>query len=61
MFVFGVQKMVFKCKVEDIEFDFCVDELDVKREVFVCLCLLILVNVDGFGQCIVVLISGGDV
>lgn len=60
MFASGAQKMALKRKAEDTEFDFRVDEPDAKREAFARSRLPTLVNVDGFGQCIAVLTSGGD-
>lgn len=60
MFASGAQKMAKKRKAEDDVFDFRADEPDAKREAFGRSRRPTLVNVDGFGQCIAVLTSGGD-
>lgn len=60
MFASGAQKMALKRKAEDTEFDFRLDEPDAKREVYARSRFPTLVNVDGLGQCIAVLTSGGD-
>lgn len=52
--------MALKRKAEDTEFDFRLDEPDAKREAYGRSRLPTLVNVDGSGQCIAVLTSGGD-
>ena len=60
MFASGAQKMALKRKAEDGAFGFRLDEPDAKREAFARSRLPTLVNVDGSGQCIAVLTSGGD-
>ena len=60
MFASEAPKMALKRKAEDTEFDFRLDEPDAKREAYARSRLPTLVNVDGFGQCIAVLTSGGD-
>ena len=60
MFASGAQRMALKRKAEDTEFDFRLDEPDAKREAYARSRLPTLVNVDGLGQCIAVLTSGGD-
>ena len=60
MFAPGAPKMALKRKAEDTEFDFRLDEPDAKREAYARSRLPTLLNVDGSGQCIAVLTSGGD-
>lgn len=60
MFASGPQKMAVKRKAEDDVFGFRTDEPAAKREAFGRSRLPTLVNVNGFGQCIAVLTSGGD-
>lgn len=63
IFASGAQKMARKRKAEDDVFDFRTDEPDAKREAAFCKfgrSPSTLVNVDGFGQSIAVLTSGGD-
>ena len=60
MFASGAQKMALKRKADDSEFGFRLDEPDAKREAYARPRLPTLVNVDGSGQCIAVLTSGGD-
>ena len=56
----GAGKQPLKRKAEDVSFDFDTDGPAVKREAYGRSRLPTLVNVDGIGQCIAVLTSGGD-
>lgn len=60
IFAPGAQKMALKRKADDTEFGFRPDEPEAKREAFARSRLPTLLNVDGSGQCIAVLTSGGD-
>ena len=56
----GTGKQPLKRKAEDVSFDFDTDEPAAKREAFARTRLPTLLNVEGAGQCIAVLTSGGD-
>lgn len=60
MFPYGAEKQSLKRKVQGDSFGFPTDEPAAKREAYGRSRLPTLVNVDGLGQCIAVLTSGGD-
>ncbi|PFX14689.1 6-phosphofructokinase, muscle type [Stylophora pistillata] len=60
MFSSGAGKQHLKRKAEDVSFDFDTDGPVAKREAFARSRLPTLLNVEGAGQCIAVLTSGGD-
>ncbi|CAH3157509.1 unnamed protein product [Pocillopora meandrina] len=60
MFPSGTGKQPLKRKAEDVSFDFDTDEPAAKREAFARTRLPTLLNVEGAGQCIAVITSGGD-